>query len=140
MAAASVQLRAEFNHVINIGEMKSALLERQRALNPPKKVFLPRKRLPNKKYDTHVLVILVALLQERENSKGRCCTCVVHTQKGAYAAPCLIYEYIYMYAWVYFSEWERLYYRCSQSLNSGITDNSSLRPSSLAGTSHCRQH
>lgn len=83
MAAASVQLRAEFNHVISIGEMKSALLERQQGLNPPKKVFLPRKRLPNKKCNTHVLVILVVLLRERENSTGRCYAFVVHTQKDS---------------------------------------------------------
>lgn len=114
--------------------MKSALMERQPGLNPPKKAFLPRKRLPKKRYHTHILGILVVLLQEKKIQKEGAVLRWLTLRKDH--MQCLICENIYMYAWVYFSEWERLHYRGSQSLRSGITDNSSLRPCSLSCTSH----
>lgn len=70
MAAESVQLRAEFNHVTNIREVKLSWKGNEAWIHPGKCSSLERD-FPTK-YDTHALDVLVVLLQERENSKGRC--------------------------------------------------------------------
>lgn len=109
---------------------KSTSLETIQESTPPQK-----EETPPKKRKTHVLVILVVLLQERKIKRKVLCSCSSYSQSIICSAVPYIWIHTYMYAWVYFSEWERLYCRCSQSLNSGITDTNQL-PQNLYAFKH----
>jgi len=103
MAAAPVQLRAEFNLLYrSLSERWSQLLWKlSESSNHPRKCSSPDKeRLPNKKCKTHVLVILVVLLRQRRIKTKVLCSCSSSSQGIACSAVPYVWIHIYIYIYV----------------------------------------